>query len=253
MNLNTKREITEAKTFVQKVLDPGVKLVKINQITLEPTSWEGNDSQVKFWLEGPEEKGDFEGFKTYGDVVAKGLVGEATLGYGDYTSQENDETRGMLNPVDSLLNNLAYIAEKAGVLEAFQGLQVSSVDELVKEFSKLVQGKYIWMVLGGKEFIRNNGRMGVNLYLVSTKIKDADGLSYFQVYCKHKDFATEVVTDSDGNQKLQGINVVGKNKGDKTYLDFQPGNTWYFKPAVVEASDKETDEDADFKEVPAEF
>jgi hypothetical protein len=238
MGLNLKRDTKETSNFVQKRLDPGVKLVKINQITLEQAPWGNDDKQVKFWLEGPAVEGSFEGFKTYGDVVAKGLVAEAVFSSGNFSNMDN--TNGYLNATDSLINNLNYIAEKAGVLEAFQNLDVNTVEDLVVQFSSLVKDKFVWMVLGGRESINSTGHTVVYPYIVGTNIKLDDNTKYRQVYCKHKDFATEVVVEDNGNEKLEGKNVVGPNAGTATYLDFRKDSTWYYKP--LEISDADPDE-----------
>ncbi|MCP4255019.1 MAG: hypothetical protein GY775_16755 [Candidatus Scalindua sp.] len=231
------RETKETNSFVQKRLDVGVQLVKINQVTLEKVPWNDNDKQVKFWLEGKEIGDSFEGFKTYGEVVAKGLVAEATFTNGNFNNSEN--ANGYLNASDTLINNLLYISEKTDMLEAFQNLEVATIEELVVAFSNLVKNKYIWVVIGGREYVGSKG-VGMNTFLVGTNIKTGEGTKYRQVYCKHADFAKEVVTDAEGNQKLEGTNVVGPNKGKKAYLDFQKGNTWYFKP--LEKADADPDE-----------
>lgn len=231
MALNFKKvETREVTGFTNMYISYGIHLLKINNVEVKTAST--GKIQIKFLTEGKEIPG-FEGADLGDGVKAKGLVGRINLGsYFDV----NDEFR-----VNLLLANLKAIAEKAGVVDKLDAIEANTVEDLLNKFVKIVQGKYLWFVIKGTEYLSKEGKKGFELTFKESKVGEENGKKLFQIVVKEEKFK-ETITEADGRiVKVNGTNTIGSSIGKKDSLEFNP--TYDLK--LLEASDKEADDTQD--------
>lgn len=224
----------ETSGFLPQFINYGVNLLKINHIELKESST--GKFQVKLWMEGPNMGPDFIGADLPDGTKAKGLVGKVNLGV--YFALD-DEFK-----MDSLMNNLLYIAEKAEVAEKVRGIEADTLEELLKEYTSIIKNKYMWFIVKADEYNKNRFALSLKEGKVG---QDGEGKKIFQVFCKHANFGTIEGADVVINGvifKLKGFNQVGSSIGKADILEFNPD----YDLIPFEASDDEDDSDSDIPE-----
>lgn len=232
------RETKEISGFTNQYIGYGIHLLKINGAELKTSST--GKYQVKFLVEGKPLDGNFVGADLPDGTKAKGLVGRVNLGI--YFSPDDDFK------VESLMNNLMYIAEKAEVLDKVSAIEATNIEDLLDKFCKAVANKYMWFVIKGDEYSKD-GKSGFALSFKEGKVGQNGDQKLFQVYCKHEKFfngdAKDITRDGDRIIKLFGVNVVGSAIGRRDSINFDPKYDLKTLAAVTQEADKEEDELSD--------
>ena len=213
-NFNNTNQPTETTGFVNQRISYGVNLLTFNAIEFKTSST--GKLLMNCHVEGPALGAGFEGADRPDGSKAQGLVGKVDLGI--YFDPE-DQVQ-----VNNAMNNLMFIATKMGVEQQVRDIKASSIEELIEKYIAIVQGKFAWFVLKGKEYLYND-KVYVGLSFKESKIgKNAEGNDVYQVFCKHIDFkdtdVEPVRDDKDVIIKLKGHNVVGSSIGKSDTLIF---------------------------------
>lgn len=235
MNLTFKnrKESKETTGFTSQFITYGISLLKISGYELKESST--GKFQVKFIMETKPVGDDFIGADLPNDTKAEGLIGRVNLGI--FFSLDDDFK------INALMNNLMFMAEKAGILEEVKGIEASSLDDLLSKYVKKMRNKYMYFIIKGSEY-EKDGKKGFGLSFKEGVIGSEGGKKIFQIFCKEEAFAkdtkdTDIVMEDGKIIKLPGINTIGSSIGKKDTLTF----TKTYDLQLLEAADKEVDVD----------
>lgn len=137
--------VENEKKFIGKYITYGKQVLKINKIEVKVAST--GSKQVVFNVEGPEitEKG-FEGAEG-----AKGQVGKITT---SYMKPEQEA---------SISVTFARIADALEVRATLNAVTASTLEEYVEAANKILTNKEAMFVVSGREYIKNDGKKGIEL------------------------------------------------------------------------------------------
>lgn len=177
--------------YVSKYVNPGVQDLKINKIEIETAST--GSKRLIFHTEGEEIKDlGFEGVDG-----AKGAVGKVRTFY------FKPET--ISEKVSTIFSDIADALEVKPQLDA---IKAATLEEYVEKAAPLITGKFTTFKITGEEYLKSNGKIGVNL-----------GISKYFVEKKGKGKLTFDKTNSYDYKKLvqpDNIGSIGGNDLNET-------------------------------------
>lgn len=236
LNFKNRKESKETTGFSSQYFGYGIHLTKISAFELKESSTK--KFQVKFILEGPDMGDDFNGAELPDTTKARGLVCRTNLGI--YFDPSN-ATR-----VDDLMNNLMFIAEKAGVSDKVKAIEANTLEDLLGKFCKAVKDKYMWFVIKGEEY-EKDGKTGMSHSFKEGKIGQDGDRKIYQVFCKEAAFCVDtpdarkdklILEENGVITKVMGVNTIGASMGKKDTLAFVPK----YDLKLLEAADKEKED-----------
>lgn len=138
----TKDVSTDSGT--SQYLGYGIHQVKINKFEIKTASTSGAKS-VLVNVETPTVEEN--GFKAHEDATRGGKIGRV-----QFSIYMNPNKPSYSDVVNSLNVDMATVAEKVGVREAFDKIEASSLEEFIAEANKLLTGRDFILAIAAEEY-----------------------------------------------------------------------------------------------------
>ncbi len=130
-----------------------------------------------------------------GEDGAAGQIGKVRSSY-----MKSDES------YNNFLTDIGIIADKIGIRAQVDAIKAENFDDYINQLNKYITGKYLWLVVTGEEYPKQDGTTGVVLH--------------FRRY-------GFVASQAEGKDHLK---------------PFDKGNKWDFKPYVAETEHASKDD-----------
>lgn len=148
MSFTTEGVDTAKKSKMSKFLTyGGPQHLKISSITVETAST--GAKRAVFNMEG--DPVTTEGFQ--GEEGAKGQIGRVRTYY-----MKDD------NGFNNFLTDIGIIADKIGNRDVVNTIKADNFEEYIEQLNKRITEHYLWFVITGEEYLKQDGTIGVTLH-----------------------------------------------------------------------------------------
>lgn len=184
MDFTTSGIKTESKSKLSKFLTyGGPQNLKINKIEVE-TAQTGSKRAV-FFMEGkPVETPGWQG-----EEGAAGQIGRVRTMY-----MKSDDA------YNNFLTDIGIIADKIGNRAQVDAIKANNFDDYIQQLNKYITGKYLWFIVTGEEYPKQDGTTGVVLHFrkYGFVASEAEGSGHLKPFDKTNkwDFRPYVAEDT---------------------------------------------------------
>lgn len=157
---------------IQKVLQPGTQLCKINNVELEEFTFKPGAYHLVLQMEGPDLGKDFEGFfinkDNHGMGKYKGQVGKVKASEWAFSDGET-KSKVKISRDANILTFMKQLCSATGDISWLdsQDNKHETIESLIKAFNqdKPFAGKFLNVCVAGKEYTNREGYKAYELFL----------------------------------------------------------------------------------------